>query len=202
MNWLPTASIAALLGIWCLGCQAEIYVYEGPGGDRVVTDQPMPGYKLVSRRDTVRDAGHALAGRPVARQRPGRLEDYAGYIASASERHDLDPALLKAVIQVESHFDPNAVSRAGAAGLMQLMESTAEQHKVKDRFDPGANIDAGAKHLKYLMQRFDGELRLVLAAYNAGATNVDKYRDIPPFPETEQFVAKVLGLHLQYRQGR
>lgn len=203
MNWLPTARIVALLGaLWCPWCLADIYVYQGPDGERIVSDQPMQGYELVSRRDTVRDAGDALAGRPVPRERPGEPKDFAHYIASASQRHNLDPALLKAVIQVESHFNPDAVSSAGAAGLMQLMRSTADQHKIKDRFNPGDNIEAGAKHLKYLMKRFDGELRLVLAAYNAGATTVDEYRDIPPFPETQQFVAKVLGLHLKYRQSQ
>lgn len=201
MKLLPNLTIATVVMVlWAQWGVAEVYVYEAPDGERVVTDRPMPGYELVSRRDTVRDAGHALAGRPVASPSM-TMEDYRGFITAASERYNLDPALVRAVIQVESNFNPHAVSSAGAAGLMQLMRSTAEQHKVKDRFDPGANIDAGARHLKYLMQRFDGELRLVLAAYNAGATNVDQYDGIPPFPETEQFVAKVLGLHLKYRQS-
>ena len=181
---------------WCPWARGEIYIYRGTDGERLVSDHPIDGYRLVSRRDTLRHAGDILANRPIPTVGP---DDLKHYIAAVSDKYGLDPALLQAVIEVESGFDPNAVSRKGATGLMQLMEPTARQYRVRDRFDPIANIDAGARHLRSLMDRFNGELRLVLAAYNAGATPVEKYRDVPPFPETQQFVSKVLAFLLQYR---
>jgi soluble lytic murein transglycosylase-like protein len=112
----------------------------------------------------------------------------------------MDPALVKAVIRAESAFNPKAVSRAGAAGLMQLMPGTAAQYGVYDRFDPAANIDAGTRHLRGLLDMFNNDLMLALAAYNAGEGAVMKYGNtIPPYAETRTYVNRVLSYYRQYR---
>lgn len=112
-------------------------------------------------------------------------------IERAAKRHKLDPALVHSVIQAESSGDPRAVSRAGAKGLMQLIDSTAQALGVEDSFDPRQNIEAGTKYLKHLLDRF-GDPKLAIAAYNAGPANVDRYGGIPPFPETENYVQRVM----------
>jgi soluble lytic murein transglycosylase len=113
-------------------------------------------------------------------------------ISRFSRQHQLHPALIRAVIKAESDFDPMAVSRAGAVGLMQLMPQTAVQLEVQDLFDPEDNIGGGTKYLRQLLDRFRGNLPLALAAYNAGEHVVDRYRALPPIDETRQYVRKVL----------
>lgn len=109
-----------------------------------------------------------------------------------SRQHQLHPALIRAVIKAESDFDPLAVSRAGAIGLMQLMPQTAVRLDVQDLYDPEDNIGGGTKYLRQLLDRFRGNLPLALAAYNAGEHVVDRYRSLPPIDETRQYVRKVL----------
>jgi len=123
---------------------------------------------------------------------PGR---YAADIQAASERHGVDGKLVEVVISVESAFNPRAVSRKGAQGLMQLMPKTAAQLGIQNPFSPRENIEAGVHHLRQLMERYGGNLPLALAAYNAGAHAVDWYRGIPPYPETRQYVQRVLKLY-------
>jgi soluble lytic murein transglycosylase-like protein len=176
--------------------QAKVYFYKGPDGEKLVSDRPIRGYKLVSQRDTVRNAGYILANRPISSEGPTKFKSY---IHSASQQFGVDPALVEAVIQVESGFDPNAISHKGATGLMQLMKATANQYQVKDRHNPRENINAGVAHLRHLMDRFNGKIPLVLAAYNAGASAVEKYGGIPPYPETRRYVSKVIDFHSQYR---
>jgi soluble lytic murein transglycosylase len=113
-------------------------------------------------------------------------------ISRFSRQHQLHPALIRAVIKAESGFDPHAVSRAGAVGLMQLMPQTAARMEVRDLYDPEDNIGGGTKYLRQLLDRFRGNLPLALAAYNAGEHVVDRYRTLPPFTETRQYVRKVL----------
>lgn len=110
----------------------------------------------------------------------------------AGEKWGLPPALLKAVALVESNLNPRAVSRAGAQGLMQLMPSTALSLGVKNPFDPRENIFGGARYLRSLLDRFGGDVRLALAAYNAGPGTVEKYNGVPPFPETQKYLQRVL----------
>ncbi len=122
-------------------------------------------------------------------------------IARHSERHGLHPALVSAVIKAESDFDPAAVSRSGAVGLMQLMPKTAVRLKVRDPFDPEENIAGGVQHLRYLLDRYEGNLPLALAAYNAGETQVERYQTLPPIPETRRYVSKVLRFYSAYLSG-
>lgn len=133
------------------------------------------------------------AARPVGSE-PWRSAagEFAEVIAGAAERHDLDPALLTAIAEVESAFDPSAVSPKGACGLLQLMPGTAERFGVEDVFDASQNVEGGARYLSWLLQRFDGRTELALAGYNAGERAVDEHRGIPPYQETRRYVTKVL----------
>jgi soluble lytic murein transglycosylase-like protein len=117
---------------------------------------------------------------------------YDPIIESAATKHDVDARIVKAVIQVESAFQPRARSHKGAMGLMQLMPQTARQYKARNPYDPKSNIDAGTKYLKRLLDEF--ELPLALAAYNAGEGAVRRFGGIPPYAETQAYVAKILGL--------
>ena len=127
---------------------------------------------------------------------------YDRYILSAADRYDMDPAVIKAVIMAESGFNPRAVSRAGARGLMQLMPRTASALGVEDALDPQANIMGGTKYLKKLMNRFDNNIELALAAYNAGSRNVRKHNGIPPFKATHRYIAKIKVYYQHYRDKR
>lgn len=181
---------------------AEIYIYQGPNGERLVTDRPphqSERYNLVTKRDTLSDVGHIAANRPLETGGPA---DFRATIEAAARKYRVDPALVEAVIQVESNFDPNAVSRAGATGLMQLMAKTASHYDVYNRFNPEQNIRGGVAHLRDLMDQYDEQLPLVLAAYNAGSTAVNKYRGIPPYPETRRYIQKVMKAHSEFRRYR
>ena len=117
---------------------------------------------------------------------------YAELVAETSAKYSLEPALLAAVGQTESRFDAYAVSHAGACGLLQLMPDTADRFRVKDVFDPVQNIEGGARYLRWLLDRFDGDIELALAGYNAGEGAVDRYDGIPPYRETQKYVRDVL----------
>ena len=121
---------------------------------------------------------------------PGALHEMAGKIA---RRHGVDEALVHAVIQVESRYDPFAVSPRGAMGLMQLMPRTAERFEVTNAFDPVQNVDGGVRYLKELLARYSGQVRLALAAYNAGEEAVERHGGIPPYRETVDYVKRVLS---------
>ncbi|HET8575958.1 MAG TPA: lytic transglycosylase domain-containing protein [Methylomirabilota bacterium] len=118
---------------------------------------------------------------------------YAEEIREISGRHGVNAWLVESVIRAESAFNPWAVSRKGARGLMQLMPQTASALGVRNSFDPRQNIDGGVRHLRYLLDRYPGNVALALAAYNAGENAVDYYRGIPPYPETQLYVQKILG---------
>ena len=116
-------------------------------------------------------------------------------VNGASSDHRLSPALVRAVIDVESGGDPSAISGAGAMGLMQLMPGTARTYGVADPFDPSENVDGGCSYLHDLLGRYRGNLTLALAAYNAGPGAVDKYGGVPPYPETQSYVRNVTALY-------
>jgi hypothetical protein len=114
-------------------------------------------------------------------------------IFRAGEREGVDPRFIHAVIQQESQYDPNATSPAGARGLMQLMPDTAKQFHCEDVSDNACNVEAGTKYLAWLLKRFNGDVKLTLAGYNAGAGAVDKYQGVPPYKETENYVKKIVS---------
>ncbi|MFZ0230924.1 MAG: lytic transglycosylase domain-containing protein [Mycobacterium sp.] len=116
-------------------------------------------------------------------------------IEQAAERHQVDPNLVRSIIKVESNFNPNAVSRKGAMGLMQLMPATARSLKVSNPFDPQQNVDAGVRHLRQLLDSYGGDVRLSLAAYNAGAGAVARSAGVPKFAETKNYVQRITELY-------
>jgi soluble lytic murein transglycosylase-like protein len=121
-------------------------------------------------------------------------------ITFLAKQYRLDPALVKAVIHIESAFNSNAISSAGARGLMQLMPATASRFGVKNSYDPIENMLGGVQYLRWLFERFNGNIRFVLAAYNAGEGAVDKYKGIPPYRETQEYVKKVIKMAELYRK--
>jgi soluble lytic murein transglycosylase len=125
-------------------------------------------------------------------RRVAATKRYGKFIGEAAERYRLDPELIRAVIKVESGYNPHAVSARGAMGLMQLMPDTAAEMQVKEPFAAAENIMGGSRYLRQLLDLFDNDLRLGLAAYNAGPARVLKERKIPNIPETKQYVQKVL----------
>ena len=127
------------------------------------------------------------------------VKDFADEIAAASAEHGVDPALVRAVIHAESAFNPNAMSRAGAQGLMQLIPATASRFGVSEPFVPGENIKGGVKYLAWLSKRFGGDMTRVAAGYNAGEGAVDKYDGVPPYAETQVYVERVGILHERYK---
>ncbi len=126
---------------------------------------------------------------------------FEGVVRSASYRYDVDPYLVLGMIRVESNFNAYAVSHKGAKGLMQLMPATARFHKVRNAYDPVQNIYGGVRHFRLLLDRFDGNVQLALAAYNAGPGAVAKYNRIPPYRETRNYVRQVMGYYEYYRKS-
>lgn len=165
---------------------AQTYRLVAPDGTVHFTNTPTdPRY----RREGLISARMARAARAsLAVARP----PYAKEIESASKQYGVPESLIRAVIRVESAYNRWAVSRRGARGLMQLMPETAALLGVRDIFNPRQNIDGGVRHLRGLIERFDNDLPLALAAYNAGEQAVAAYRGIPPYPETRDYVARVL----------
>ena len=171
---------------------SRFLVYINPHGKRVFTDQPInkKNFVLIYPR-----AADIWRPKPISEKEKHR---YDSDILFASRSYGVSHSLIKAVIHAESLFDKNAVSRAGAQGLMQLMPKTAQAMGVHNSFNARQNIQGGTKYLKYLMGKFDNNLTLIIAAYNAGEGNVRRYNGIPPFKETQHYVKKVLKLTKKY----
>ncbi len=184
----------------------NVYVYEAPNGTRIISDHANHNAELklikqyspkgTTTRLTPRSYNYTKrsAPNPVASQ-------YDQTIFRIADQHKLDRALVKAVIQIESAFNPNAVSNQGAQGLMQLMPQTARSYAVTDSFNVVENISGGARYLSHLMKTYKNDVKLALAAYNAGETAVNKYNGIPPYPETQHYVKLVLALHKNYQKN-
>lgn len=194
MKWTLALFVSAIVifGAALTG-RADIYKYVDPEGvihlTNVPTQHNVP-YVLIMKE------------KRVIIQLKGDGTRYDDLIAKASERYRVDSALIKAIIKAESNFNHRAVSPKGAKGLMQLMPATAATLQVKDSFQPDNNIDGGVRYLSYLMSLFNGNLPLVLAAYNAGENAVLRYNNrIPPFQETQTYVKRVLHHLDSYNRG-
>jgi soluble lytic murein transglycosylase-like protein len=201
---LPSGpALAALLGWGVLAVappsQADIFKSVDQNGVVSFTSRPAgKGAQLVAR-DSAR---RALVVPVMPRdQSPARFSRYDLYIRQAAALYQIPEELIRAVIMVESGFDPGAVSPMNAQGLMQLIPGTAERMMVTDVFDPRQNVFGGTRYLRVLANLFNGDLELTVAAYNAGEGAVMRHGGIPPFDETREYVVKVLGYYRQYRSA-
>jgi soluble lytic murein transglycosylase-like protein len=207
--------VALVLLIMGGGSQAyaDIYRYEAENGEVILTTSPLKGYKLLGvirsqdpgkakkspDRTSARDTSSTLRSGTAPAGSSGFSEaTFDGYIEEASRVYGIPVAFIKAVIKVESNFNPRAVSYAGAMGLMQLMPGTARQMGVEDVFDPRQNILGGTRYLRRLSDRFNGDINLVLSGYHAGPGNVEKFGGIP-FEATQRYVRNVYSWYLKYR---
>jgi soluble lytic murein transglycosylase-like protein len=159
---------------------------------------PTSGAVMRAARSAASEVNTYLDGRAQNHQILNRAftqEDIDAAITEAAARHNVDPSLVRSVVKVESNFNPNAVSRKGAMGLMQLMPSTARSLKVSNPFDPQQNVDAGVRHLRSLLDNYGGNVRLSLAAYNAGRGAVARSAGVPHFRETQNYVRRITNLY-------
>jgi soluble lytic murein transglycosylase-like protein len=201
-SWMLAAAL--LLAMMTLSAMAgtRLFVYELPDGSRIVTDYPVNSkdYRLVRTGESVKQLGQLAAARTPEFFRSG-TDAFDALIEAKAREHNVEFALVKAIVHVESSFNPFAVSNRGARGLMQLLPETAKRHGISDIYDPAQNIEAGIRHLKYLTTLFGTKNHhLVLAAYNAGENAVLRHGGIPPYTETQLYVRKVLLMKRQYSQ--
>jgi soluble lytic murein transglycosylase len=193
---VPSIRLGACMGILAVALSAP----------SVLADEPI--YRFVSPNGTVHLTNVPTDPRfTTARTKPRYHvavsdQEIEGAVRRSAGDNRLPPALLLAVMKAESDFNPMAISKAGAVGLMQLIPETAIRHGVRNLYDTRENIAGGAKHLRYLLDRFHGNVRLALAAYNAGERHVERYQTIPPFKETRMYVRKVIGYYRDYRMSR
>jgi len=174
-----------------ISVHADIYMYIDDNGVMHFTNAPTSNehdYKVyLKERTSISNKFYST-------------DKYDKLISDASRKYDVDSRLLKAMIKAESDFDPRAISRKGAMGLMQIMPQNFKMLNLKNPLDPWQNIRAGAQYFKKLYERFNGKLALSLAAYNAGPTAVDRYKRIPPYQETEEYVRRVLRYYRTFKQ--
>lgn len=198
--WLAMAVL--LIGAWTEQCLAgTIYIYARKDGSRLITDHPRKsaGYRLIKTYgDGEPDDPPAATAAASAWIPKTKASKYAPLINNIANRYGIDSALVQAMVQVESGYDPEAVSHKGAYGLMQLMPETAKRYGVKDRGDPVKNITAGVAYLRDLLNLFQQDTRLAVAAFNAGENSVLQYQGVPPYDETRNYVIKVLSLQKAY----
>lgn len=205
-TWKPFRSYSISIAVLAVALSvpnagfAAYYVYQLPDGSRVITDRrhQSDSHKLVSKSRDVKNVGKKVTGQsdPYIGKRRKRFDPL---ITEVATRHNMDPALIKAVVHTESYFNPNATSRVGASGLMQLMPGTASIYGVNDLYSPRQNLDAGVRHLRYLLKKYKNSLGTALAAYNAGESAVFYYNGVPPYRETRRYIQKVLQFHKYYQ---
>lgn len=194
-------AVCALIVTTRLPASADIYQYTDENG---VVHFSNVSVGMSKKFKTVKTEPKKDASEELSRRIPGPLKpsssagipkSYVEIINSACYRHGVDPSLVHAIIKVESDFNPYAMSRKGAMGLMQLMPQTAVELNVRNTFSPQDNIYGGVKYLRYLMDLYEGNLSLALAAYNAGETTVKRWGTVPPIRETQNYVRKILSIY-------
>ena len=164
----------------------DIFKYTDENGVVCYTDAPFgkKTQRVIKEKKIIENTALASMG-----------SDYSNYVQKAATKYAIEPELIHAVIKTESNGNHRAVSKKGAMGLMQLMPSTANDMNVSNPFNPEDNIEGGTKYLKAMLDKFDGNLTLALAAYNAGPKAVEKYGSVPPITETKQYVNRVFSLY-------
>lgn len=190
------AAVTLLLTV--MPVTAEFYKYVDSDGNIHLTDQPRKraeGFDLLWRSGNDPRYADSFSRINLKSFKQNRAR-YSSMIAKVAKRANLSPELLHAVVRAESAYDPKALSKKGARGLMQLMPATADRYGVSDSWDPEQNLDGGARYLRDLLDMFDQDLKLAVAAYNAGENAVKRYGNkIPPYPETRQYVRKVVAFY-------
>ncbi len=196
--------LIAMISVLCAPvagqAQGGIYAFADAHGVIHFTNMPSdPRYASMAR---VHYRSSANRGAATARANLHDPDRFQALVEKAAREHGVDRALLQAVITAESGYDPDAISRKGAVGLMQLMPETARRYGVRNLYDPAENIQGGAKYLRELMTRFNNDLSLALAAYNAGEDAIVQHGNrIPPYRETLLYVPRVMDLYRRYRLG-
>jgi soluble lytic murein transglycosylase-like protein len=205
-NCIPVAVlVAGALFALARPLRAQIATQVDEHGKLVFVNGDSPNARRGSTISSTSGASHSRSGLSTESAaealgaNDGRLDRI---VRDAAARHQLDPALVKAVISTESGWNPQAVSRKGAVGLMQLIPGTAQRFGVGNPFDPAQNVEGGTTYLKSLLDRYNGDLDKTLAAYNAGAHAVDANRGVPPYFETQRYVHKVQDAYFRPGSGR
>ena len=188
-------SFALVITLFCSSASAEFYIYTDKDGITHVTNIPP---RTVKKQQSVNTFDWTDKLGTLQRVHRVDVKTFDPTIGKAADYYTLPKALVKAVIAVESSFNPKAVSPAGAQGLMQLMPATAKEMEVTNSFDPVANIYGGTRYLRILATRFKGDIRKTLAAYNAGPEAVKRAGGVPNYPETQKYVKRVLKLYRHY----
>ncbi len=208
--WVSLVACAVLLAFACTLTNRPTVVASSPFHEK--TDGPsQPAQKPASEDDSLpaADCAETEADQRVAiavpapakhKARPKESHPFQGIITQVAGEYEVDPCLVRAIIFAESGFNPNARSEKGAGGLMQLMPSTAEALGVRDIYDPSENIYGGVRYFRLLLDRFDGNVQLALAAYNAGSRHVRNYGGIPPFKTTRNYIKKVLMFQEKFKR--
>ena len=185
MKKILVVSLTLIMWSFSASSHADIYKYVDEDGVIHLTNIPKGNhYKRIMAENVIHKQG-----------------SYHHIIRSASFKYGIEPSLIKALITVESNWDSSAVSNKGAIGLMQIMPGTAADMQIINPYDPGQNIEAGTRYLRFLLDRFKGNLNLALAAYNAGPTTVEKSGGVPAIAETRKYIKKVLSIHNEKRNN-
>lgn len=185
--------IASFLLLFVSTASSDIYKYTDESGVVCYTDSPFgkKTERVMKEKKVVEKDKQA----PERRTMSAGANDYGHYVTKAASKYEIEPELIHAVIKTESNGNCRAVSKKGAKGLMQLMPSTASDMNVSNPFNPEENIDGGTRYLRYLLEKFNGDMTLALAAYNSGPGTVERYGNVPPISETQQYVKKVFSLY-------